>query len=249
MPYTLDKRKSTLFRERPWVFLYGSLLAGCAGYINVLMLGIYHVPVSHMTGATSRLAMDLSTDNMQDFQGALGIFAGFLFGAVFGGALIGGTQVLPGRRYGIAMMTEGALLGLSFVLLLFGNMSGITFAAVACGLQNAMASSYSGLIIRTTHVSGMVTDIGVLLGQALRYRRLEFWKLALLSSLLGGFFLGGYLGGYAYARFGLPAILPTALGCFFVGAIYYQWRLRHQDDLPMDRWGYYPPETLGANKL
>lgn len=78
MPYTLDKRKSNLFRERPWVFIYGSLLAGCAGYINVLMLGIYHVPVSHMSGATSRLAMDLSTNNMQDFHGALGFLPDFL---------------------------------------------------------------------------------------------------------------------------------------------------------------------------
>lgn len=69
MPYSLDKKMPIQFRERPWVFLYGSLLAGCAGYVNVVLLGIYHVPVSHMTGATSRLAIDLSTGNMQDLHG------------------------------------------------------------------------------------------------------------------------------------------------------------------------------------
>lgn len=69
------------------------------------------------------------------------------------------------------------------------------------------------------------------------------------DSLLGVFFIDGYLGGYASAQLGLVAILPTALGCFIAGSIYYQWRLRHPDDLPVDRWGYFPPENLGANKL
>ena len=53
MPYSLDKRRTALHRERPWVFFFGSLLAGCAGYVNVVLLGIYHVPVSHMTGAST----------------------------------------------------------------------------------------------------------------------------------------------------------------------------------------------------
>jgi len=244
MPYSLDKRPPTQLQERPWVFFYGSLLAGCAGYVNVVLLGIYHVPVSHMTGATSRLAIDLSTGNLADLRGALAIFVGFLLGAILGGALIGGTQVLPGRRYGLAMMTEGGLLGLSFLLLQAGRMAGIPVAAMACGLQNAMASSYCGMIIRTTHVSGMVTDIGVLLGQMLRYRRLEFWKLALLCALLCGFFAGGLLGGVGFARFGIPALIPVALGCFIAGAAYYLWRRRHRFDLPVDRWGYFPPEGL-----
>ena len=66
----------------------------------------------------------------------------------------------------------------------------------------------------------------------------------LYGSLLAGFFPGGY----ASALFPL-AILPIALGCFVAGTIYDQWRLRPQNDLHMDRWGYFPPETLGANKL
>jgi len=65
---------------------------------------------------------------------------------------------------------------------------------------------------------------------------------------LYGLFLAGFFpGGYASALFPL-AILPIALGCFVAGTIYDQWRLRHQNDLSMDRWGYFPPETLGANK-
>jgi uncharacterized membrane protein YoaK (UPF0700 family) len=122
MPYSLEKHQSSPFHDRPWVFAYGSLLAGCAGYVNVVLLGIYHVPVSHMTGAVSRLAMDLSTGNAEDLQGALAIFVSFICGAILGGALIGGNQLLPGRRYGVAMMIEGALLGVSFLLLFNGSM-------------------------------------------------------------------------------------------------------------------------------
>jgi uncharacterized membrane protein YoaK (UPF0700 family) len=242
MPYSLDKKPSVLFRERPWVFFYGSLLSGCAGYINVVMLGVYHVPVSHMTGATSRIAIDLASGNSVDMTGAMEIFFGFLCGAIISGILIGGTQVQPGRRYGIAMMIEGGILACSFLLLFFGSMKGIPLAALACGLQNGMACSYCGLVIRTTHVSGMVTDIGVLIGQMIRYRHLEFWKLALLGSLLSGFFLGGVLGGYSFATIRLLALLPPALGCFIGGAIYFDWRRRNKNDLPLDRWGYFPPE-------
>merc|ERR1719401_1610209 len=38
--------------------------------------------------------------------------------------------------------------------------------AAACGLQNGMATSYSGAVIRTTHVTGIATDIGLICGRS-----------------------------------------------------------------------------------
>ncbi len=230
MPYSLAQEKNNLYRERPWVFVFGGLLASVAGFVNVVLLGIYHVPVSHMSGAVSRLAIDLSTSNRPDLMGALSIFAGFLAGAVLSGVIIGSTQVRPGRRYGITMMLEGFILCSATVLLLLQRQIGIPLAAMACGLQNAMASSYYGLIIRTTHVSGMVTDIGVLIGHLIRYRHVEWWKLLLLITLLGGFFTGGYLGGMAYGEIGIPALFLAAGGCSIAGLGYYLWRKSHRGE-------------------
>jgi len=244
MPYSPYSENKNLFRERPWVFVFGGLLSSVAGFVNVVLLGIYHVPVSHMSGAVSRLAIDVTTVNRADLRGALAIFIGFLCGAILSGLIVGATQVRPGRRYGITMMLEGLLLTTSAILLLCQKRSGIPVAAMACGLQNAMASSYYGLIIRTTHVSGMVTDIGVLLGQLIRYRRLEVWKLLLLMMLLGGFFAGGLIGGLAFAKIGTPALFLAASGCLAGGLCYYVWRRRHLHEFEIDRWGIPSSEEL-----
>jgi len=244
MPYSPYREKTSFHREHPWVVVFGTLLSSVAGYVNAVLLGIYHVPVSHMSGAVSRLAIDLSTSNRPDFRGASAIFAGFLCGAILSGLIIGATQVRPGRRYGITMMIEGAILCTATLLLLGQNRLGIPLAAMACGLQNAMASSFYGLIIRTTHATGMVTDIGVLLGQLLRYRRIEVWKLALLTLLLSGFFTGGVLGALAYLRIGIPSLFLAAAGCGTAGLSYYLWRLRHLNDFVLDRWGVPSPEDM-----
>lgn len=242
MPYSPFADKKNLYRERPWVFLFGGMLSSVAGFVNVVLLGIYHVPVSHMSGAVSRLAIDITTVDQTDLRGALAIFIGFLAGAILSGLIIGTTQIRPGRRYGVTMLVEGGLLCTSTTLLLHQNAYGVPLASMACGLQNAMASSYYGMIIRTTHVTGMTTDIGVLLGQWIRYRRVELWKLSLLTLLLGGFFAGGLLGAVAFSKIGIPALFLAAFGCTVGGLGYYIWRRRHLHEFVIDRWGCPPPE-------
>ena len=44
-------------------------------------------------------------------------------------------------------------------------------ASVGCGLQNATTSTYSGAVVRTTHVTGLFTDLGILLGLSCAARR------------------------------------------------------------------------------
>src|SRR3546814_12229893 len=92
---------------------------------------------------------------------------------------------------------------------------------MACGLQNAMATTYSGAIVRTTHLSGMFTDPGIMLGHALRGMPVARRRLALCVLSIRVFFIGGVLGAWLFARAGygalsLPAVLTgiTALGYF-----------------------------------
>lgn len=244
MPYSFFSDRKNLYVERPWVFVFGGMLAAVAGYVNVVLLEIYHVPVSHMSGAVSRLAIDVTTVNRADLRGALAIFIGFLCGAVLSGLIIGSAQIRPGRRYGIAMLVEGGLLCTATLLLLAQQRIGIPLVAMACGLQNAMASSYYGLIIRTTHVTGMTTDIGVLIGHLIRYRRIELWKLLLLTLLLCSFFTGGLLGGLAFGKIGIAALFLASVSCMSAGLCYYEWRRRHLHEFVIDRWGCPPPEEL-----
>ena len=215
----------------------GMSLATVAGYVNAVALGFFHVPVSHMTGAVSRLGGDLASTDHRDLKVTLGIIVGFLIGAVISGTIIGEAMLRPGRRYGAALMLEAALLTASTLLLINGVSLGIPIAAMACGLQNAMASSYYGLVIRTTHVTGIVTDIGVMLGHWLRYRRLAAWKIALLSSILLSFLFGAIVGSWAAEAIGTRALFLAAVACAIGGASYGIWAhgLKQRSDAARQR--------------
>ena len=62
MPYApaTPAVRRALQSERTWVALGSSLLAAIAGYVNVTLLDFFHVPVSHMSGAASRLSIDIA---------------------------------------------------------------------------------------------------------------------------------------------------------------------------------------------
>src|SRR5690625_574161 len=185
------------FRDRPWFLLGGSGLAAMAGVINVCVPSFTLVPVSHVAGAFSHLTADTVSGGGEAFTLMVMSAAAFLVGGAASGAIIGSTHVKPGRRYGVVLMAEGVLLALATVLLMQRSGMGVAMAAAACGMQNAMASSYYGLVVRTTHMTGIVTDIGVLIGRWLRYRRSSMWEHWFLTSLLVAFFGGGVFSGYA----------------------------------------------------
>ena len=226
MPYkpkdTTDRYQ--IYHERPWVFVGGMALSGVAGYVNALLLQFFRVPVSHMTGAMTHPSIDIAEQRTQDLLSTAGIILGFLCGAVLSGVIIGGGRIQPGRRYGVALVVEGMLLAIATGLVLDKQQLGLSLASMACGLQNGMASSYYGLIIRTTHVTGVVTDIGVLLGHWLRHRHIEKWKLFLLGGVLGGFMAGGILGTVAFQYLQLGALAIAAIGCCIGGMTYYLWQ-------------------------
>ncbi len=69
---------------------------------------------------------------------------------------------------------------------------GITIALVAlgCGFQNGLSSNYKGTILRTTHLTGIFTDLGVALGMRVRGHGVDSIKIA-IPALLSLFFILG----------------------------------------------------------
>lgn len=210
-----------------WVYAGGFALAGTAGFVNAVTVASAALPVSHMSGTLTHLAVGLGGGG-GDLDALLrlgGMLAGFFVGAVLSGVIVGTSALKAGRRYGVALMLEGALFGLSTWYLSHHVASGIILSATACGLQNAMAATYYGLVVRTTHVTGMLTDLGVLLGQRLRTGQTEPWRAAVLLVLISGFFLGGVVGAAVSLRYGNDALWVPAAGCFATGLAYFVWRL------------------------
>ena len=168
----------------------GGVLAFLAGFVNASLLSFYQIPVSHMSGAATQFGLDLGEGRDAELS-TLGLIMGaFLGGAVTSGCLVGRTSLRPGRRYGLVLLLEAAALAAAGLLLAHQHRGCLYAAAYACGMQNAMASSYYGLVIRTTHLTGIVTDLGVQIGHALRHRRFEAWKFRMLLAILAGFILG-----------------------------------------------------------
>ena len=143
-----------------WVLAGGWALAFVAGIINVVgLLGFEHQAVTHLTGTTSMLAAALASNDFSAAGHFVAIIGSFLAGTVLSGYLIQDSTLQIGRRYGVALLLESALLCVSVPLLDHRSIGGVYAAACACGLQNAMVSTYSGAAVRTTHISGMFTVI------------------------------------------------------------------------------------------
>jgi uncharacterized membrane protein YoaK (UPF0700 family) len=91
-----------------------------------------------------------------------------------------------------------------------------------------MVSTYSGAVLRTTHVSGAFTDLGILLGHRMRGIGIDFRRLRLCAMLIGAFFAGSLLGAVGYAHFGYATLYAPAVSIGTVGFAYviYQHRQR-----------------------
>jgi uncharacterized membrane protein YoaK (UPF0700 family) len=115
-----------------------------------------------------------------------------------------------GRHYTTVLIVESILLCAAVILLQRDNDLGIYLCCCACGMQNAIAATYSGAIIRTTHVTGMFTDLGVLLGQLLRGVKTDWRPLKLYTLLISGFLCGGAVSGLLFWRMHYATLLIPA---------------------------------------
>ena len=210
-----------------WVWIGAVALACVAGMVNVIgYLGFEHQAVSHLTGTTSLLGAALAQGDLRAIVHLWGMLIAFCVGAMLSGLVIQDQTLKLGRRYGVALALEAALLLLSIPLFKQQQIWGALLAAMACGLQNAMVTTYSGAAVRTTHLSGMFTDLGIGLGQLLRGMPLPMRRLTLSGLIISGFLGGGVLGAWFYRHWGYDALLAPALltGSTGIGYVLYrQW--------------------------
>ena len=206
----------------------GLLLAFVAGGINAggfLAIGAY---TSHMTGLLSTVADATALAHWRlAAVAALGL-AAFVGGAAGASLLVHlGRRRAPHRQWALPLAVEGLLIGLFG---LYGTLLpasfqvpalGMLLLCVIMGLQNATISILTQARLRTTHVTGMFTDIGIELGQWLNRRQrpqADLAKARLLASLAAGFLVGGLAGAVGFTAIGLGFAFPYALLLLAVAA-------------------------------
>jgi uncharacterized membrane protein YoaK (UPF0700 family) len=85
----------------------------------------------------------------------------------------------------------------------------------AMGLQNALVTHISQAVVRTTHLTGLFTDLGIELSQLIFYKKVAEIKrlsssIALRLSIIFFFFLGCVLGGLMYSTYHLRILVFAA---------------------------------------
>ena len=209
----------------------GALLAFNAGAVNAGGFLVLHQYTSHMTGFTSQIADGLVLGRATMVLNALGALLSFLCGAAVTAMLVNwGRQHRLHGVYALPLMCEALL------MLPFGLMGAITltwstpFAVpltvlLLCfimGLQNAVGSKTSSGSVRTTHMTGNITDLGMELGKLMYFNRRgarvagdrpvrhNRAKLELTARLLASFVLGGVAGALGFKYVGFICVVPLA---------------------------------------
>ncbi len=148
------------------------------------------------------------------------LLVSFLCGSAISGFFLKGQSLRLGRHYESLLALEGLLLLGAIAFLEQQAAFGNYMASAACGLQNALATTYSGAVIRTTHVTGVLTDIGIMLGSLLRGAEFDRRKFILLLLIMSGFICGGIAGSILYAAWGFRALAVPAMICFALAGTY-----------------------------
>jgi uncharacterized membrane protein YoaK (UPF0700 family) len=209
-----------------WIEFGGFCLAMVAGSANAVgWLGFAHQAISHLTGTATLIGVSIADAAYFELAHLTGIILAFVAGAVIAGALVGNVALKLGRPYGIALAIESFLLLLATLALLRGFTAGQYLASAACGLQNGLVSTFSGATVRTTHVSGLFTDLGTMLGARTRGHPVNGRQAKLFLILIAGFVFGGIVGAAWFSRSGYYAMLFPALGAGVLAVAYRAFRL------------------------
>lgn len=205
-----------------------SFVAGAANAGGFLAVGRY---TSHMTGVISSVADDLVLGHLDLVATGLGSLIAFVAGAMCTAMLVNwGLRRQLKSAYSLPLVVE------SLALLVFGLFGAAISSFISVflpltvillcfmmGLQNAVITKISHAEIRTTHITGLVTDFGIELGKLIYVNRSNTLakghanvranrkRLRLQALLIACFFGGGLVGALGFKCLGYITTLPLAL--------------------------------------
>ena len=213
-------------------------LAWVAGYTNIIAVLVCGHVASHVTGHASQLGQAAAGGDW-----SLALFVGAILVAFFLGAVLSAcaTEIARWRGvrsvYVVPAALELALLAVFAELVRLHDPAQVEsgamlwwmtmVASIAMGLQNATITRISGGVVRTTHLTGVLTDLGLesvrraMERLAMRTGKSQRdvaahsgadeaarWRLLLLASIFGAFVFGSACGVFAFQAFAHWSMIP-----------------------------------------
>jgi uncharacterized membrane protein YoaK (UPF0700 family) len=231
-------------RKNRIVASYLALIGGFVNSAGFLLIGSF---TSHVTGNVGRLANDVAAADFHAAAAALTMIVAFFVGAFAASMAIESDffREVP-YAYSVALFSEGVLL---VVFMLLSRLTSDEHprlqdaeAAILCaamGMQNSLVTRLSGAVVRTTHLTGVFTDLGIEAARWFRWWRgslaervhvrLAFGhvmaekpstaKVALLGTIAGSFMVGAVAGAFTVVRWHHATMLIPSFAVFLC-AIY-----------------------------
>jgi uncharacterized membrane protein YoaK (UPF0700 family) len=236
MPIDYARRLTGRERTAPANKHLGYALAFVAGATNAGGFLAVQQYTSHMTGIVSSIADSLALGLWNVVLSGLGALLSFLSGAIATAVLVNfARRKNLFSEYALPLLLEALL------LLVFGLAGGslqdlngffvpgtVMLLCFIMGLQNAVITKISRSEIRTTHLTGTITDIGIELG------RLLYWndprvkgprilanrgRLRMLTTLAASFLVGGVAGAVGFKNVGYLCTVPLAVMLVLLGIV------------------------------
>lgn len=211
-----------------------SLLSFIAGMVNIVGVLSLKTLTTNVTGHFAFFAEDLINEN---YMAAL-VFLVFIFSFLLG-AFISNFLVELMVRSSPRISHAAPMLIEIVILCYIGTASGSVMPAphlIAClllfamGIQNSLVTKVSDSVVRTTHLTGLFTDLGIELSQLFFFKQKDELKklrksIYLRLVIIICFFLGCIIGGYLFKSIQLRTLLLTA-ACLLIALFYDHLRYR-----------------------
>lgn len=209
-----------------------ALLAFQGGFLNVAGLLTVHIFVSHVTGFSAYFSTNLLEGNFHKSLYFLLVPLFFLLGAFFSTLF---TEIRKKKNQRPVYIHILYTLSILFFLIsflghqdYFGNFGEpfsnfrdfilLSILAFTCGSQNAIFTHYSNSIIRTTHLTGITTDLGIGLAKFFISNDIEEQRVNKIRiDIIISFLIGSILAVYLFPKFKFLGFLIPGFISIFVG--------------------------------
>ncbi len=208
-----------------------SILSFVAGIVNITGVLSVKILTTNVTGHFAYFAEELVNKNYTSAFAFLLFILFFLLGAFISNLLIEIiSRVKPGRSHLYPMIIEVLILVLVAIFGTGSILSNADGQLIACallfamGIQNSLVTKVSQSVVRTTHLTGLFTDLGIELSQLFFYRKTtEFKKLGksiyLKLAIISFFFSGCVAGGFLFHFLELKTLL-VGVACLVMALLY-----------------------------
>lgn len=193
--------------------LLAILFAFTGGIVNVFGLVSFGVFTTNITGHVGEFALSFELSKWPAVLKITLWIAAFAIGSFTSSVIIGFFEKrMPKLSYSLPIMIEIGLLFWCFMIhqTLQTDNTEIIILLYAMGLQNGIVSVVSGKVVRTTHLTGLVTDIGIALGRVLlrKGNKVLTWQSLILNfSIITAFIFGALVSAYLTLTYNEYALL------------------------------------------